>query len=92
MINPWRGGGKLPACPGPAAVIQASLFANIREYREYSHPFDLVLRPPDFLGAGPTNWDRQGELLEAGYEWAQQTIASLRSEGDVRLAALRGQA
>jgi hypothetical protein len=37
------------------------------------------------------DWDRNGELMEAGYEWAVQTIAALRSVGDARLAALRGQ-
>ena len=88
LLMPWRGTDGLPHCPGPASVIQRSIFANIRDQSELKDPHELTLRPPAFRGSSFMNWDRHAEVFDASYEWAKRTIDSLLAAGDPALTAM----
>ncbi len=75
-------------CPGPASVIQRSLFSNIRDNEIIEHSADLVLRPPPFPGSSFMNWRRHREVSNAAYHWTLKTISSLRAQGDPIFAAM----
>jgi len=88
LLMPWRGKERLPHCPGPASVIQRSIFGNIRDQFEPRDPHELTLRPPAFRGSSFMNWDRHTEVLDASYEWAKRAIDSLLAAGDPALTAM----
>ena len=88
LLMPWRGTNGLPRCPGPASVIQRSIFGNIRDQAELKDPHEMTLRPPAFQGSSFMNWDRHAEVLDASYEWAKRTIDSLLAAGDSALTAM----
>jgi len=87
-IGSWLGRKRLPACPGPASVMQRSIFANNRYTPEPDNPLELVLRPPAFEGSTLMNWDRHADVQDAACDWAMKTIESLRAKGDPALAAM----
>jgi NTE family protein len=88
LINPLSR-GSLSRCPGPASVIQRSIFGNIRDRPLSSHPLDLVLRPPPFAGSSFMNWTRHREVFAAAYAWGVATIEALDTQGDPAFAALK---
>ena len=79
---------KLPRCPGPASVIQQSLFGNIRNKPNAANSQDLVLHPPVFPGSSIMNWDRHRDVLACAYQWGQETVERLRTQGDPAYAAM----
>lgn len=87
MVNPlvWQ---NLPRCPGPASVIQQSLFGNIREKPNAGNVQDLVLRPPEFPGSSIMNWDRHRDMIAYAYQWGKETIERLRAQDDPVVAAM----
>jgi NTE family protein len=87
-ISRWRDGKQLPACPGPAAVIQRSMFGATRFRPDPDNQLDLVLRPPAFEGSSFMNWDRHADVLDASYQWALKMIDRLLAQGDPALAAM----
>jgi NTE family protein len=80
---------RLPACPGPANVVQRAIFASLRQRPLPLGSLDLVLRPPPCPGSSYMNWDRHREVSEAAYHWALGTLARLEAEGNAALAAMR---
>jgi NTE family protein len=88
LINPFSR-KTLSRCPGPASVIQRSIFGNIRDRPVSSNPFDLVLRPPPFAGSSFMNWTRHREVFTAAYAWGLATIERLNAQGDHALSALK---
>jgi NTE family protein len=88
MLNPWLAKERLPDCPGPASVIQRSIFGDFGRKPDPEHPLDLIVRPPAFRGSSLMNWDRHADVLDAAYEWALRTIDALRARGDPALAAM----
>lgn len=80
MLNPLQW-GRLPPCPGPASVIQQSLFGNIREAPAAMGPQDVLLRPPSLPGATSMNWTTHGDAVAHARDWTFETIARLRAEG-----------
>jgi NTE family protein len=87
-FNSMSGGKRLPACPGPAGVIQRSIFGNRHDLQDSDDPLALVLRPPVFKGSNFMNWDHHADVLDASYEWALTTIEKLRAQSDPALAAM----
>jgi NTE family protein len=81
MVNPLAR-HKLPSCPWPTAVIQQSIFSNIRSGSRSTGAQDLVLRPPPFPGSSFLNWDRHREVVATSYQWTLQTIEQFRKLGD----------
>jgi predicted acylesterase/phospholipase RssA len=87
-FNSLSGGKRLPACPGPAGVIQRSIFGKRPDQPDSDNPLALVLRPPAFKGSNFMNWDRHADVLDASYEWALTMIEKLRAQSDPALAAM----
>jgi NTE family protein len=87
-FNSMSGGKRLPACPGPAGVIQRSIFGNRHGLQDSDDPLALVLRPPVFKGSNFMNWDRHVDVLDASYEWALMTIEKLAAQNDPAFAAM----
>jgi NTE family protein len=87
MINPLLR-QKLPRCPGPASVIQQSMFCDIRDKPNPANSQDLVLRPPAFPGSSLMNWDRHRDVLASAYQWGLWTVERLRAQGDPAFAAM----
>jgi NTE family protein len=84
--GPWN--KALPRCPGPASVIQQTVFAKIGADSALVTPQDLVLRPPAFPGSNFMNWDRHQDVVDASHEWASREIESLLEQGDPALRAI----
>ncbi len=87
-LNFLPGKRKLPRCPGPAGVVQRSIFGNVRETTPPHGADDLLLRPPAFRGSSFMNWDRHADVLDAAYEWALRKIDELRADGNATLATM----
>lgn len=87
MINPLLR-QKLPHCPGPASVIQQSMFHDIRGKPNSANSQDLVLHPPAFPGSSLMNWDRHHDVLTSAYQWGLETVERLRIHGDPAFAAM----
>ncbi len=87
LTNPFAR-RKLPRCPGPASVVQRSMFANFNSDPFYNNSHDLILRPPRFPGSSFMNWERHRDVSNAAYQWGLQTVASLRAQGNPALAAM----
>ena len=86
-LLPLPGGKPLPRCPGPASVIQRTMFANIGAETSRG-PADLLLLPPPFPGSSFMDWKRHGDVLDAAYAWTLGEIDRGLAEGDVAMAAL----
>lgn len=87
LLNPlaWR---RLPHCPGPASVIQQSLFANIRDAPTAIGVQDLMLHPPPLAGAGIFGWSRHREAIASAEVWTRAHLQKLRDEGDGAFASM----
>jgi NTE family protein len=88
LLNPFKRSA-LPQCPGPAAVIQQSIFSNIREKTESADASDLLLRPPVCPGSSFMTWDRHAEVVEHAYKWTLQAIEELKAEDSPILAEMQ---
>jgi len=88
MINPLSRHHALPHCPGPASVIQRSLFGNIRGRQVTDRSSDIVLRPPPFPGSSFMDWSRHSEVFASAYQWGLRAIEGLQASGDPAFAAL----
>lgn len=88
LANPFGGRTALPRCPGPASVIQRSLFGNVHQAPSDQSPHDLLLRPPAFPGSSFMNWERHRDVLASAYQWGRRTVEVLREQNDPALAEL----
>ncbi len=88
LLTPWSRKDRLPRCPGPASVIQRSIFGNIRDQLKPKPPLELTLQPPAFRGSSFMNWDQNAYVFDASYEWAKLQIDSLLAAGDPALTAM----
>lgn len=88
MANPFRRRA-LPPAPGPATVIQLSMFGGLDEPYTIDPGNDLLLKPPAFPGSSFLDWSRHREVSAAAYEWACGELESRDRAGDPALAALR---
>ena len=95
--NRWRlvqklltpgGRRKLPAIPGPIAVIRSCLVMNQNASLLPVGKSDLVLKVPVFPGAYFLDFDRHSDVFEAAYEWGRNQIEQLLKSGDPALAAI----
>ena len=73
---------RLPGCPGPASVIQESIFGKLREERVPRDPDELWLRLPPFPGSSFMNWDRHSEVQDAAYDWTRRNLDKLSAADD----------
>lgn len=87
MLTPFRK-KLLPAAPSAINVLWRSLVAHQRYDTLPSGPFDTVMRPPVPLGIDVTDFDLHGEIFDASYAWARDTIAALEAEGNAAIAAI----
>ncbi|MBV9634366.1 MAG: patatin-like phospholipase family protein [Methylobacteriaceae bacterium] len=87
LLNPFAR-KTLPAFPGPAAVVQQSIFANVRHGPLPLGPSDLLLHPPPFPGSSYMNWSRHAEVVDAAYDWALSAIDRLKGENHPAIAAM----
>ena len=79
----------LPKCPGPASVIQQSIFSNIGEKARPRAAMDLLLHPSVCPGASFMSWDMHRDMIEHAYRQALLAIDGLEAEGDPALALMK---
>lgn len=87
LLNPFSG-RDLPRVPGPAAVVQQSVFAHGRLADNAAEASDLVLRPPQLPGSSTMNWAIHAQVFEAAYRWTLDYLSRAEAEKNPVLAAL----
>jgi NTE family protein len=87
MVTPF-GMRKLPAAPGPLAVLRRCIGIHQNSALLPLGPQDLVLTPPAFEGSSLLDFRRHAEIFAAAYQWGRAQIEELERRGDVGLAAV----
>lgn len=77
-MNPLRR-ARLPDAPGLATVLMRALMANRHEYTRHVVQDDVLLTPPIAQNFGFLDWHRHPELIDFGYTWTLQELATRRA-------------
>lgn len=80
LLNPFAR-GRLPAAPGPAAVLLRAMMANRAGFAQHLGPGDLLLTLEMPADMGPLHWHRHRELAALAYAWTTAELARARTAG-----------
>ena len=87
MVTPF-GMRKLPAAPGPLAILRRCIGIHQNSALLPIGPQDLVLTPPAFEGSSLLDFRRHAEIFAAAYAWGRAQIEELERSGDPRLTGV----
>jgi len=87
LAPPSRRG--LPKCPGPASVIQQSIFSNVGERARPRAAMDLLLHPAICPGASFMSWDMHRDMIEHAYRQALLELDALEARDNPALALMK---
>lgn len=79
MASPFRK-KPLPRAPNLGTVLMRSIMANPHVFEQYLRPEDVVMTAPLPEGMGILDWNRNAEVVEGTYRWAQGEIARMKAE------------
>ena len=79
LLNPFRR-NRLPAAPGPRAVLMRSLAAIRQGFDGITDDDNLIMMPPIPAGMHALDWSRHSELARSGYAYACRELDRLQGE------------